>query len=226
MAAAVCHAEQVWADAAWQTVSGVPLPGYRAFQMLPSAGTMRLPVVCPHQVQEELHDASGRHRGDHAQIRLQNGSTSDSLDSTLSIFATKNNGSTSDISARIYSHFAPDDGSGVVPVNYTRTVILELQGLADLLADRSLDDITVTATTINSTCANPKFVWKTEMGSIKWPNAQQLQALHHASEPCTENLPVSALHHSTSGTADTVAATTVGVTVTLEPYAAVALVVS
>ena len=198
--------------------------------MLSSAGTIRLPVVYPHQVQEELHDASGRHRGDHAQIRLQNASTSDGLDSTLSIFATKNNGSTrsSDISARIYlANFAPDDGSGVVPAyNYTRTVVLELQGLADQLGDRSLDDITVTATTINSTCANPKSVWNTEMGSIKWPNAQQLQALHHASEPCTEKLPVSALHHSTSGTADTVAATTVGVTVTLEPYAVVALVVS
>ena len=124
------------------------------------------------------------------------------------------------------ANFAPDDDSGIVPAyKYSHTVILELQGLAEQLGV-SLDNITVTASTINSSCANPKLLWETEMGSVNWPNAQQLQALHHASKPCTENLPVSALHHSTGGTATTAAATTVSITVTLEPYAAIALVVS
>ena len=194
--------------------------------MLSSAGTIRLPVVYPHQEQKGWYDASGRYEEDHPQIQIQNSRTSDGLDSTLSIFATKSNRSTSDTSASIYlANFAPDDGSGSVPAyNYSRTVILELQCLAELLGDRSLDNITVTATTINSTCANPKLLWETEMGSIKWPNAQQLEALHHASQPCTEELPVSVLHDSTRGMA--INATTVSVTVTLEPYAAVALVVS
>jgi hypothetical protein len=185
--------------------------------MLSSAGTIRLPVVYPHKEQEEMHDAAGRYQKD------RNASTSDGLDSTLSIFATKSNSSARD--TRIYlANFAPDDGSGSVPAyNYSRTVILELQGLDHVLGDRSLDDITVTASTINSTCANPKLLWETEMGSIKWPNARQLQALHHASKPCTENVPVSVLRPSTANIA---AATTVSVTVTLEPYAAIALEVS
>lgn len=197
--------------------------------MLSSAGTIRLPVVYPsHQEQEGLNDASGRYQGDPSQIQAQRASASDGLDSTLSIFATKSNSSTNGI--RIYlANFAPDDGSGAVPsYNYSRTVILELQGLAEQLGDRSLDNITVTASTINSTCANPKLLWENEMGSINWPNAQQLQALHLASKPCKESLPVSTVHHSTGATATTAAAMTVSVsvTVTLEAYAAVALVVS
>lgn len=196
--------------------------------MLSSAGTIRLPVVYPHQEQEGLNDASGRYmyQEDPPQIQAQHANAPDGLDSTLSIFATKSNSSTSDISIYL-ANFAPDDGSGVVPsYNYSRTVILELQGLAEQLGDRSLDNITVTASTINSTCANPKLLWENEMGSISWPNAQQLQALHHASKPCTEDLPVSAFHHGIGATATTAAAMMVSVTVTLEPYAAIALVVS
>merc|ERR1712137_969130 len=43
---------------------------------------------------------------------------------------------------------------------------------------------------INSTCANPKQLWKSSMKSISWPSAAQLEELRTASEVCEETLPV------------------------------------
>ena len=153
------------ADASLLTVSSVPMPSYRAFQMLKDAGSKRLPV------------------------RI--GDSVDGVDTTLSVLATSNLTS-SDAMARIYlANFAPDDGThGTAPptngprkYNETRTVVLHLLGLA--AGTRSLQ-----MEVINATCCNPKSVWETEMGSVAWPAQEQLQRLQTASKMCVEDLPV------------------------------------
>ena len=152
----------------------------------------------------------------------------DGLDSTLSIFATKCTGENTSCPRQqqvFLANFAPDDGFGAAPAyNYSRTVTLQLQGIDTHLNERNSDGITVMAFTINSTCANPKRLWQTEMDSINWPNAQQLQMLHRASEPCTDKLLVTPLH-STRDFVNTDEAMAVSINVTLEPYSVVKLVI-
>lgn len=150
------------ADASLLTVSGVPMPSYRVFQMLKDAGSKRLPV------------------------RI--GDSVDGIDATLSVLATSNLTS-SDAMARVYlANFAPDDGAdpptnGPRKYNETRTIVLHLLGLAP--GTRSLQ-----MEMINATCCNPKSVWETEMGSVAWPAREQLQRLQVASKMCVEDLPV------------------------------------
>eukprot|EP01047_Picozoa_sp_COSAG01_P018296 COSAG01_NODE_988_length_12303_cov_5.060472_9_plen_194_part_00 len=138
------------ADASWQTVSGVPLPSYRAFQLLRDAGDELVPVS----------------------FRAVPSGNSSGTDGTLSIMATRNSSrshgqSQSNASSRghvthsriFLANFAPDDGQGATPVyNYTRTVELELIGI---LAGTS----TVTLHVINSSCANPKRAWSVHPAS-------------------------------------------------------------
>ena len=199
------------ADAAWQTVSGIPLPSYRAFQLLKDAGDVYLPVSFS---SSSLSSASSDGSNDAISSTAANG-----IDTTLSIFATRSsNGAATDgassvregagAGAKIFlANFAPDDGLGSSPAyNYSRTVTLQLRGLP-------ASTTSVSVATINSTCANPKQLWVTEMASVNWPNATQLQALRRASEVCTEQVPV--LRHDYAATAE--------VTITLEPYAAAAL---
>ena len=130
------------ADASWQTVSGVPLPSYRAFQLLNDAGDELVPVSFGTGL-------SGNNSGS---------------DGTLSIMATRNSSRSHPpqskssrehaMKSRIFlANFAPDDGQGATPVyNYTRTVALELIGIPAGTGS-------VTLQMINSSCANPKRAW-------------------------------------------------------------------
>ena len=126
--------------------------------------------------------------------------STDGMDTSLSVFATRNS---SDGGAKVYlSNFRPDDGSGTrLAYMYSHTVKLQLKGLSATVSS-------VSVATINSTCANSK-----AMGSVDWPDAQQLQALRKASEMCVGELPVV----RSRGVAT--------VTLTLEAYATAALTV-
>jgi hypothetical protein len=131
--------------------------------------------------------------------------STDGMDTSLSVFATRNS---SDGGAKVYlSNFRPDDGSGTRPdYVYSRTVKLQLKGLSATVSS-------VSVATTNSTCANSKAMWAETMGSVDWPDAQQLQALRKASEMCVGELPVV----RSRGVAT--------VTLTREAYAAAALTV-
>eukprot|EP01050_Picozoa_sp_SAG11_P026208 SAG11_NODE_6193_length_1368_cov_1.008668_1_plen_118_part_00 len=68
---------------------------------------------------------------------------------------------------------------------------------------------------INSTCANPKQLWKSKMQSTTWPSEEQLAELRTASQVCTDSIPII----TDPVTGDTL------VEVTLEAYAAAELMV-
>jgi hypothetical protein len=65
----------------------------------------------------------------------------------------------------------------------------------------------------NSTCANPKALWLSEMDSVTWPDDAQLAKLRTASTMCEEQVDI------VRTGADAV------VTIKLEPYAAAMLTI-
>ena len=148
------------ADAAMQSVRGVPLPIYRAFQLLRDAGDTVLPVA-----------TTGTGAGFE-----QSG--------PLTVMATKN---ASDLGLRVFlSNFARLDGNATPErpaANSSRTVQLTV-----LCPTRSPGAAAATVRTINSTCANPKAVWIDEMQSVPWPSAAQLDKLRVASRVCEDEV--------------------------------------
>ena len=148
------------ADAAMQSVRGVPLPIYRAFQLLRDAGDTVLPVATTGT------DAGFEQSG------------------PLTVMATKN---ASDLGLRVFlSNFARLDGNATPErpaANSSRTVQLTV-----LCPTRSPGAAAATVRTINSTCANPKAVWIDEMQSVPWPSAAQLDKLRVASRVCEDEV--------------------------------------
>ena len=79
----------------------------------------------------------------------------------------------------------------------------------------SIDVSPATLRMINSTCANPKQMWSSEMKSVTWPSEAQMAALKVASQLCEEEVAV--ITDAVSGARS--------ITVSMEAYAAAELVV-
>ena len=85
--------------------------------------------------------------------------------------------------------------TGIAPPNsnhswYNDTVQVQLSFLG-LNPNPSHTPRTAVIKTINSTCANPKREWVSEMGSVTWPSKQQIDRLRAQSRVCEETVDVS-----------------------------------
>lgn len=160
------------ANSAMQTVHGIPMPIYRAYQLLRDAGDTVLPIVYTATTTVSTtipFDPSG----------------------PLTVMATQNTSNGHDAMVIFLGNLPLQDGGAAAGpggnetrANETQTVILTIHS-----GSRSGDSLAVVRT-INSTCANPKEVWISHMGSVQWPSSSQLDVLRSASRVCEENIPL------------------------------------